>query len=319
MLNKVLRLDRYGVPSILILVIMVSVGPFGDTEYAPSLPAIAHDLGVRYELAQLTMSVYLAGYALFQLIYGPLSDRFGRKPIVLSGTALFIVGSLLCFLSTSITALLVGRFIQATGVSAGSVICYAAVRDAYSMSERKQVLAKINAIFALAPALGPIVGAFIDDYFGWRMNFLLLVVLSVLMFLSLWLFFPETKRCNAADKMPFKQSLNHYRTLFQDPYYFIDILMMGLAVGIVYSALIGSPAIIVDVLQLPSRWFALIALGVMLGFVVGSCLCHYLSARLSDARLLFTGWMIVLGFIYLTARNYVINLLLVKTSIFSGS
>ena len=194
MLNQLLKLNYYSIPSLFVLVIMVSVGPFGDTEYAPSLPAIARDLHVSYEMTQLTMTSYLAGYAIFQLLYGPLSDRFGRKPIVLIGAAILVLGSVLCFVSTTITQLIIGRFIQAIGASAGSVICYAAVRDAYPEQQRKQVFAKINAIFALAPALGPIVGALIDDFFGWRMNFLLLVLLSIIMFTTLWLGFPETKQ-----------------------------------------------------------------------------------------------------------------------------
>lgn len=289
MLTHLLRLGQCGIPSLFVLVIMVSVGPFGDTEYAPSLPAIAQDFGVRYELTQLTMTVYLAGYGLFQLIYGPLSDRFGRKPIVLMGAGFLILGSTLCLLSSNIMELMIARFIQAIGAAAGSIIGYAAIRDAYAIPEQKHVFAKVNAIFALAPALGPIVGALIDDFFGWRMNFLLLVVLSVGMFLSLLFFFPETKRECVPDAIQPKRLLFHYSELFKDRYYWVYAVIMGLCVGVVYCALIGSPPLIINVLHLPSRWFAVIALGVMLGFVTGSLLCNWLGRTVSDAKLMTIG------------------------------
>ena len=105
-------------PRLLILILMSSIGPFGDTEYTPALPAIAKDLHTSYASVEWTMTSYLLGYAISQLFYGPLSDKFGRRPIMVLGTLLFIIGSLVCIFSFSIEALIGGRFLQALGMIA---------------------------------------------------------------------------------------------------------------------------------------------------------------------------------------------------------
>ncbi|MDA7742115.1 MFS transporter, partial [Francisellaceae bacterium] len=141
------------VPSLFILVLMISVGPFGDTLYTPSLPDIATSLQVAYSDVQLTMTAYLCGYAVSQLLYGPFSDRFGRRPLMLIGALAFVIGSFICMYSDTIWWLISGRFVQGLGACAGAVISSAAVRDAFPRSEQGKVFAKMNIAFAIAPGL----------------------------------------------------------------------------------------------------------------------------------------------------------------------
>ena len=180
---------QLAVPSLFILVLMISVGPFGDTLYTPSLPEIAIDLKAAYSDVQLTMTSYLLGYAVSQLIYGPLSDRFGRRPIMLIGAFTFVIGSLICMLSGDIQLLIGGRFVQGLGACAGAVISSAAVRDAFPASEQGKVFAKMNIAFAIAPGIGPVVGTFIARYANWHVNFLVLLVLSIVLLLFVYWFF----------------------------------------------------------------------------------------------------------------------------------
>lgn len=274
---------------------MVSVGPFGDTEYTPSLPRIAHELGVSYAATQQSMTVYLFAYALVQLVYGPLSDRFGRKPLMLVGALLFVCGSLVCFLSQSLTILLTGRFIQGLGACAGAVLTSAAVRDSFPPAHIEQVYSRINAAFALAPAVGPVVGAFVDDHFGWHANMLVLLAMSGLLLVCVLLFLPETHCPDRRRSLRPRRIALSYRSLFSQHEYLPYILINGLVIGVVYTCLTEAPALIINVLGLKPRWFAVVAGGIFIAFVTGSTLSALLETRLPARKIVILGLLVMLA------------------------
>ncbi len=282
-------------PSLFILVMMVSIGPFGDTEYVPSLPKIASSLHVVYSLVQLTMTSYLLGYAVSQLFYGPLSDRFGRKPIMIIGAGIFVIGSFLCVSSETIWQLIGGRFLQAVGACAGGILSSACIRDAFDEEERGHIFAKVNAAFAVAPGVGPIVGSFVDHLFGWHANFLILLVLSALLLIAVIMFLPETNLELNRDALRPTVFVRNYASLLKDPYYIAYLVVMGLCIGVVYSALIGAPDLVITILRMPSWVVVIIALGVLIGFIVGSVSCNYLIGRISGTNLILIGLMIMIA------------------------
>ncbi len=281
-------------PSLWILIFMVSVGPFGDTEYIPSLPHIAQSFGVSYALAQYTMTSYLAGYAIFQLIYGITSDRFGRKPMMLIGAVTFVIGSLICYLSSSIEMLIFGRLIQGMGSCAGAILSSASVRDAFPVAQRSQIYARINAAFALAPGFGPIIGGYVHDWFGWHANFLLLLILSGLLFVCVWFFYPETNQNLKPDALGFKKIKSTHKSLFADPYYSAYLLIMGMCISVVYCCLIESPALVIILLKLTAKDIAFIAMGVMFGFMTGSIVCARLTRKVPDNYIICIGLAIMM-------------------------
>jgi MFS transporter, DHA1 family, multidrug resistance protein len=293
-------------PSLWILILMTSVGPFGDTEYTPSLPRIADDLHTSYAAVQQSMTVYLASYALMQLLYGPLSDRFGRKPIVLLGALLFTLGSLLCYQSLSLDMLLLGRFIQGLGACAGAIISSAAVRDSYPKEQIDTVYAKINAAFALSPATGPIVGALVDDKFGWHANMLILFVLGILFFGALLFFFSETHLPDKRQHLDVTSVLHTYKKLFSQPNFFPSIFINAVAIGAVYTSLTEGPALVTKTFALSSSWFAVVALLVLSAFSIGSLLCIWLEKHISSLKIIPIGLAFIISggigllFIYIT-------------------
>jgi len=282
-------------PSLFILVFMASLGPFGDTEYTPSLPNIARSLQIAYGQAQLTMTVYLFGFAVSQLLYGPFSDRFGRRPVILFAIATFFVGSLICALSTDLTMLLLGRFVQSLGACAGAVLSNAAIRDTFPPSMQTKVFLKVNTAFALAPGIGPIAGSLIDHYLGWAANFYLLAAMAVLLLLSLFVAFPETNRHRNPSATKPRNILKNYLHLFHHPDYVYYIVLIGLSIGIIYSSLVEAPHLVMVELGYPSKTFVIVAICIVSGFMLGAGGCAWLGRYLHDPQLIVTGLTIMLS------------------------
>lgn len=276
-------------PALTLLAFMMAVGPFGDTEYTPAMPAIAHGLHADYATVQFTMTSYLIGSAISQLAYGPLSDRFGRRPVMLVGAAILIAGSLLCLLSFAIWPLIGGRLIQGVGACAGGVIADAAVRDAFPAERRQRIYATLNAAFALAPAIGPVVGTYTAHAFGWHANFGILVALSIALWLAVWRWLPETKPdIDRRALEPARFWRNYVRVLTTRAFLFYSVLG-GFSVGVVYAALIGAPDLVINVLGRGSTAFVIVAVAILIAFVIGVGSCALLTHRVSHLLIIAIG------------------------------
>lgn len=282
-------------PSLLLLAFMASLGPFGDTEYTPSLPGIARSLDIPYGQAQLTMTVYLFGFAVSQLFYGPYSDRFGRRPAILFAVALFFAGSLICAFSNTLGLLLLGRFVQSLGACAGAVISNAAIRDAFPPADQTKVFLYVNAAFSLAPGIGPIAGSLIEHTFGWQANFVLLAVLAVLLFVALLFAFPETNRHKSRHATRPPYFVTNYLRLLHHPAYVYYIILVGLSIGLIYCSLVEAPHLVMVELGFPAKTFALVAVCIVSGFMLGTGSCVLLQRYLHDPQLIVVGLVIMLA------------------------
>lgn len=287
-------------PALSLLAFMLAIGPFGDTEYTPAMPAIAHALQADYAAVQLTMASYLFGSAAMQLIYGPLSDRFGRRGPMLAGAAILVLGSALCLTSPNVGVLIGGRLVQGIGACAGGVIVDAVVRDAFAAERRQRVYAKLNAGFALAPAAGPIVGTYLTGAFGWRATFAILVAVSVLMCASVYRWLPETKRRRELHAFEPKRLWRTYVITLRTRGFALYAVLGGCCVGVVYAALIGAPDLVINVLHRGSGSIIIVALSILLGFVAGAGLCALLTNRI-DAM-----WIVTAGLATLLASSFVL-------------
>lgn len=167
-------------PAIWLIVIIAGVPNLSETVYTPSLPNIARAFGATASMVEYTLTIYLFAFALGCLFWGKISDRLGRKPCLLAGLLLFMFGCLGCYFSTNITQLLVSRFIQAFGGSVGSVLVQAIVRDAFHGPALGRTYATVSSSLTLFPALGPIVGGFIAQNYGWYNIFLFLFSFTLL-------------------------------------------------------------------------------------------------------------------------------------------
>jgi multidrug resistance protein len=167
-------------PPYVILVAISAVGPLALNIFVPSMPGLQREFGVSYGVVQLTLTLYIIGMALCQLVYGPLSDRFGRRPVLLAGMALFVVASVWAVLATSMGMLIAARLLQAIGGASGLVLSRAIVRDLYDRDRSASVLGYITMAFVVAPMLAPTVGGLLDQFAGWRAIFVLLALVGAL-------------------------------------------------------------------------------------------------------------------------------------------
>lgn len=295
-------------PSIFILILMVSLGPFGDTIYAPALPEIKTILGTDYPHVQLTITSYLLGYSVSQLLYGPFSDRFGRKPVMLVGSGFFIISSIICLLSTNIDTLIYARLLQGFGAAAGGVIATVAVKDAFKVSEQGAIFAIMNIAFALAPAFGAILGVFLSP----NLIFWILLVAATFLFIQVTVFFPETVKEKNIDALTLRSFFKNYFSLFKDHQFFFATFVLGINISVIYACLVTAPDIFINILKLEKANFLYLLTIMVTAVVLGSIICSKLSRVIAYKHLVNFGMLCTLisGLLFIYAFHKLTGLTL---------
>lgn len=257
-----------------------AVGPLTTDMYLPSLPDIARQLGASSAQVQLTISAYLVGFAAGQIIYGPVSDRHGRKPVLIGAIALYCAASLACALSTSIEMLIVARAFQALGGSGGIVLTRAIVRDIYSGAHAGRELSVIGSVMALAPVLAPILGGLIQTAFGWRVTFLALVGAGFAGAAVVWVLLPETLNNRAAEPVSLPSMLRSYRIVGRNLAYLAYLSITSASYAGLFAWISGSAFVLQDLYGLaPFDFGVAFALG-SVGYMIGSAIAARLVIRL---------------------------------------
>jgi DHA1 family bicyclomycin/chloramphenicol resistance-like MFS transporter len=252
--------------------------------FLPAMPQAARSLGVGSAELQMTVTVYVVGLACGQLLYGPLSDGLGRRPLLMAGLLVYTLAGVVAALAPDVNTLIGARLFQALGGCAGLALGRAIVRDMASPGEAVKDLALLNLMMTIGPGLAPILGSWLNAAFGWRSILMLLAGLGAITLLFTWRLLPETGQ--PAGQVRMGAMLGDFRRLFRSPSFMGFAMGGGFVTASVYAFIASVPFIVVTELHRPEHEVGLY-LGVMvLGAALGSGMLRYLVRRISVDRLL---------------------------------
>jgi len=273
---------------IVLLAALVAFAPLSIDTYLPSLPAIASDLQADAAHVQLTISLFLAGLCLGMLVYGPLSDRYGRRPLLLGGMGLYLVATLGCMFAGSVEQLVAWRFFQALGGAAASVLARAIVRDLFPLGEAAKVLSLMHLVTMLATLVAPLLGSVLMDLDGWRTVFLALLVFGALCLVASAWKIGETHAPDQRGESLAKVFLAYWQ-IARQPLALGYILCMGLAFGGMFAFITASPFVYMEYFGVSPQGYAwLFGLNIA-GIIVMTLVNAALVGRLGPLRMLAVG------------------------------
>lgn len=280
----------------ILLAFLTALGPLSTDLYLPSLPAMATALASNSAGAQMTLSVFLFGFAGGQIFYGPLSDRMGRKPVLLAGMVLFIIASLACAFAPAMPWLIAGRFFQALGASGPIVLGRAIVRDLYEGPRAGRELSRMGTVMGVVPALAPLLGAVLETQFGWRSNFFATAFFGVLLGSLVIMLLPETLRERSINPISLRSIIGGFKIMLQHARYRRYISLSALAYSGLFTFLSGSSFVLQNVYKLSVMGFSLVFSFVVLGFVTGTLIAQRAVGSLGLDRTIGLGvWALAGG------------------------
>lgn len=279
-----------------VMILVACLSGIASDIYAPSLTMIAGDLVAAVEQAQRSMAIFMLGVSISQLIYGPLSEGLGRKIPLMIGLVIFIAGSIISFQAMSITTLIVSRFVQGAGAGACACLWRSIFRDSFSSIEIAKYGAYIGIVMTFVVAGAPAVGGYLQEYFGWRSNFLFLAVYSLLTLIMVIFFLKETSIHHHKNNLNRKFFFNAVKQLIQSRIFIGYTLCIFMTYGAFFSWFVVGPVLLIQDLKIDPIIFGWINLG--LG---GSAmtLAGLVNARLVPKKggpfMLRLGWNIMMG------------------------
>jgi DHA1 family bicyclomycin/chloramphenicol resistance-like MFS transporter len=262
--------------------------------YLPSLPDIAHVLGAPVVRTQLTISSYLIGFAVGQMIYGPLSDRYGRRPVLLAAVALYLASTLACAAAQSVDLLIAARLLQGISGSGAIVLARAIVRDVYSGVQAARELSLMGSISATAPIVAPMIGGVLQAGFGWRANFICMSVGGLIALLVAARLLPETLRPNnRAGSLSFFSMARGYGTVARHGGFLVYLGIITTTYAGLFAWVSGASVVLQGVYGLSAVTFGFtFALGAA-GYMLGAMIATRLVVRLGLDRTIGVGVVVI--------------------------
>ncbi len=305
-------------PRLLTLILLAALSTLSLNLFLPSLTNIAQDFQADYALVSLSIAGYLAITAALQLVIGPMSDRFGRRPVLLCGLSCFLVGSLGCLLASDIYSFLLFRALQGAVIS-GWVLSMAMIRDTHNEGEAASLIGYVAMSMAIAPMLGPMIGGLLDEFFGWRASFALYSVMGLALLLLCWFDLNETNRSPSAT---FAVQFKAYPELLGSRRFWGFALCAVFSTGAFYVFLAGVPLVAARQFSISPGVLGFYIGTITAGFAVGSFIAGRYSKRFARTTMMIGGRLIAvtgltLGLILFLA-GYAHGLTLFVATIFVG-
>ena len=280
------------IPAAALLIALTAVAPLAVDMFLPSMPTMAEEFDVPSSTIQLAVTLFLLAFAASQLVYGPASDRFGRRPVLIAGLVLFIAGGVISLLAPSAEMLIAGRIVQGFGGGAGPAIGRAIVLDVYGRDRAGRVLAYMTIATPLAPAIAPIIGGGLEELFDWRAVFVTLVALGVFLLIAYRSLIPETNRRRDAGATNVRQMSGNYSVLFSSRPFVAYSLVIGLMFSGQLVFISGSSFVFIDELGLSAGFFGLGFGFVAVGIMGGAWVSSRLIGRWHDTNIVLLGALV---------------------------
>lgn len=272
---------------ITLILLLIALTQMTTDQYVPSLPAITHYFNSSESSLQLTLSFFMLGLSLSHMFYGPLSDKIGRKPPLLFGVGLSVLGSVCCVLAPSVWVLILGRFIQGFGIGCSTSVGRSLVRDLFTDRELARMGSYVGVVSIVIMASSPILGGYVQEHAGWRMNFLLLMIFGVIVWGLMFRILPETNQHKNPDATKLKVMWANYRTLLSSKVFLgYNLCASFAAAGIVAYLTIG-PFLFQNTLGLSPLQFG------QLTFFIAGAIC--LSGLMNSQLVMHYGVAVMVG------------------------
>jgi MFS transporter, DHA1 family, multidrug resistance protein len=276
------------------LLAQLAYGLLAMTICIPSMQEWGAIFGTSQANVQLSFSGYIVAYGVLQLVYGPLSDRLGRKRVLMAGLALAGLGSVAAALATDMTTLIAARVLQGAGCAAGMVVGRATVQDLFEGPERTRMMAYIGMSMGLCPPLATVLGGQLHVRLGWQANFGLMALLAAVLMLAAWKGLPEHRPSAAPQAHWLGAMLNAYASLAREPAFLLHVAILALTTGTFYVFLGGAPIVLGSYGVGPDR-IGYYIMCIPLSYIAGNYLTTHLVRRLGDARVMHTGQALTLA------------------------
>ena len=290
----------------ILLALLGMLGPFSIDTFIPAFAGIAASTNASPAEMQQTLSAYLFGFAFMNLFHGALSDSFGRRPVVLTGLAIFTIASAGCALSQSITQLVFFRALQGLSTGAGIVVSRAVVRDMFPPADAQKVMSQITIYFGVAPAIAPIIGGWLFVHLGWHSIFWFLTGVGVLLWVANFRFLPETLHLDQRQPLNARNLLRGYRQLIANPRFVLLALASGVPFNGMFLYVLSAPEFLGHLLGLgPTQffWFFLLTIG---GIMSGAWLSGRMAGKVPAKTQIRHGFVIM---VVVSVVNVLANLL----------
>lgn len=251
----------------------------------PAFPGIRRSFAIDTVAVQQILTCYLVAYACGCLVIGPLSDAFGRRPTLIAGLAIFTLASFAAILTDSYIILLVSRCVQGVGASAGKVVCRALVADRFDSVHAQKLLSAVTAMFLVAPALGPVVGGWLQTSYGWRSNFLFLALFSLATLVLYVAILRETHVGTGRSALQLGNMRQSFFTLARHRRFMLISITSGVCSAPMFLYVTSAPAVVLTHWSLGPSGYAWLSIPIAAGTLIGSMVCNRLSARVGRTKL----------------------------------
>jgi DHA1 family bicyclomycin/chloramphenicol resistance-like MFS transporter len=291
-MQKTRFLDRTTPPHIATLILIAGLSALAMNIFLPSLPKMAEWFGVPYALMQLSVALYLALSAVLQVVIGPLSDRYGRRRVLLVSLVLFLIATVGTLLAPTATIFLIFRMAQAV-IAAGIVLSRAVVRDMVADAQAASMIGYVTMGMSIVPMVGPVIGGLLDQIFGWQANFALLLILGVA---TLWLVWADLGETASMQKVTLGDQMRQYPVLLQSQRFWGYVLCAAFASGTFFAYLGGAPFVGTEVFGLTSTGIGALFALTAVGYAAGNFLAGRFSVRVGMNKMVLWGAVVtVLG------------------------